>query len=173
VRAVDVKPTEFQTFAYCVAQTVGNFPKFRSNLVSDDTAREYAHVNLGIAVARPNDDLVTAVVTSADALGYLDFVAAAQERIKAARDGDDQAGADTHLLLTYMGSFGVVDAIPVLVSPAIAVLFIGSTYEQGGRNVAYLVMTFDHRLINGVEAARFLQAVVAKVEKVEELGFGI
>jgi len=173
VRAVDVKPTEFQTFAYCVAQTVGNFPKFRSNLVSDDTAREYAHVNLGIAVARPNDDLVTAVVTSADALGYLDFVAAAQERIKAARDGNDQAGADTHLLLTYMGSFGVVDAIPVLVSPAIAVLFIGSTYEQGGRTVANLVMTFDHRLINGVEAARFLQAVVAKVEKVEELGFGI
>jgi len=169
-RVVDVRPSEFQTFAYCVAQTVGSYPKFRSNLVSDEAAREYAHVNLGIAVARPNDDLVTAVVPSADALGYVDFIKTAKERIKSAREGEDQAGADTHLLLTYMGSFGVVDAIPVLVSPAIAVLFIGSTYEQGGRTVANLVMTFDHRLINGVEAARFLQAVVAKVEGVGELG---
>ena len=74
-RVVDVKPTEFQTFAYCVAQTAMDYPKFRSNLVSDEAAREYAHVNLGIAVARPNDDLVTAVVPSADALGYIDFVA--------------------------------------------------------------------------------------------------
>ena len=168
-RATDNKPSEFQTFAYCVARTVADFPKFRSNLVSDEAAREYAHVNLGIAVARPNDDLVTAVVSSADALGYGDFIRAAQERIKAARGGEDQAGADTHLLLTYMGAFGVIDAVPVLVSPAIAVLFVGATYEQNGRTVANLVMTFDHRLINGVEAARFLQAVVAKTDSVGDI----
>jgi pyruvate dehydrogenase E2 component (dihydrolipoamide acetyltransferase) len=167
-RGNGLKPTEFQTFAYCVAQAVKEYPKFRSNLVSDDTAREYAHVNLGVAVARPNDDLVTAVVSKADSLAYADFVKTAQERIHAARDGEDQAGADTHLLLTYMGSFNIIDAVPVLVSPAIAVIFIGATFEQGGRTLANLVMTFDHRLINGVEAARFLHSVVTKAEQIGE-----
>lgn len=163
------KPTEFQTFAYSVAQTVKEYPKFRSNLIGDDTAREYAHLNLGIAVARPNDDLVTAVVPNADTLAYADFIQAARERIHAARDGDDQAGSDTHLLLTYMGSFGIIDAVPVLVSPAIAVLFIGATYEQNGRTLVNLVMTFDHRLINGVEAARFLHAVVGNAERLDHV----
>lgn len=164
----DGKPTEFQTFAYCVAQTVKEYPKFRSNLIGDDTARQFEHVNLGIAVARPNDDLVTAVVPSADTLTYRDFVKTAQERIHAARDGEDQAGADTHLLLTYMGSFGIVDAVPVLVSPAIAVLFIGAVYDVAGKPTVNLVMTFDHRLINGVEAARFLSALSTKVEQADQ-----
>jgi pyruvate/2-oxoglutarate dehydrogenase complex dihydrolipoamide acyltransferase (E2) component len=56
-----------------------------------------------------------------------------------------------------------------LVSPAIAVLFLGATYEHNGRTVANLVLTFDHRLINGVEAAQFMKAIVETAEQPDKL----
>jgi pyruvate/2-oxoglutarate dehydrogenase complex dihydrolipoamide acyltransferase (E2) component len=163
------RPTEFQTFAYCVAQAVIPFPKFRSTLIGDDTIREHHHLHLGIAVARSNGELVTAVVPQADTLPFEAFVQMAQERIQTARDGQDQADASTQFHLTYLGAYGIRDAVPVLVAPAIAVLFIGAAYEQNGQSLANVALTFDHRLINGVEAAEFLKAVVQKVEQVESI----
>ena len=163
------RPTEFQTFAYCVGQAVKKHPKFRSTLVGDETVREHHHLNMGIAVALPNGELVTAVVPRSDALDYRDFIEAAQERIGVARQGQDQADASTQLLLTYMGTYDILDATPVLVAPAIAVLFIGSIYEQNGQTLANLALTFDHRLINGVEGAEFLKTIVETVKQIEEI----
>lgn len=150
------RPTEFQTFAYCVAQTVREFPKFRSTLIGEEVVRESAHINLGIAVARPNEELTTAVVPSADTLDFPAFLQQAKARIYAARNGDDQIEADTQLLLTYLGATGIEDAIPVLVSPAVGILFLGAPFVQEGVLKANLVLTFDHRLIYGIEAANFL-----------------
>jgi len=163
------RPTDFQTFAYCVGQAAKKHPKFRSTLIGDESVREYHHLNMGIAVARPNGELVTAVVPNSDALDYRDFIETAQERIGAAREGQDQADASTQLLLTYMGAYDIVDAIPVLVAPAIAVLFIGAAYEQNGKTLVNLTLTFDHRLINGVEGAEFLKTIVETVKQIEEI----
>lgn len=158
------RPSEFQTFAYCVAQCVQAHPRFRSTLVGDELIREYPHLNLGIAVSRQNGDLVSAVVPAADTLPYDEFISNIQERIRAAREGGDQSSASTQMHLTYMGAHGVIDAVPVLVAPAVAVLFVGATYEQAGETYANLALTIDHRLINGVHAAEFLSAVVERVE---------
>ena len=163
------RPTDFQTFAYCVGQAAKKHPKFRSTLVGDENVREHHHLNLGIAVARSNGELVTAVVPRSDALDYRDFIETAQERIGTARTGQDQADASTQLLLTYMGAYDILDATPVLVAPAIAVLFIGAAYEQNGRTLANLALTFDHRLINGVEGAEFLKTIVETVKQIEEI----
>ena len=163
------RPSEFQTFAWCVAQAAKKHPKFRSTLIGDESVREYHHVNLGIAVARSNGELVTAVVPKADTLDYSDFINTAQERIREAREGKDQADAGTQLLLTYLGGYGIIDAVPVLVAPAIAVLFLGTPYSQEGKHWANLALTFDHRLINGVEGADFLKSVVEIVAQVEEI----
>ncbi len=159
------RPTEFQTFAFCVAQAARAFPKFRSVFAGEDAVRQHPHLNLGIAVARPDGDLVTAVVSDADTLDYEVFIHTAQASIQRARDGADQATAATQLLLTYLGPYGITDGVPVLVAPAIAILLLGAPSVQDGQLVANLVLTFDHRLINGVEAAQFLQAVVAQVEE--------
>ena len=162
-------PTEFQALAYCVAQAVRDHPKFRSILPDDATVREYPHVNLGIAVARPNGELVTAMVPNADTLNYRAFIQTAGERIKSAREIEDQATADTQILLTYLGAYDIVDGVPVLIAPAVAVLFIGSSYEQNGQTLVNLSLTFDHRLINGVEAADFLRTIVAKAQHVDQI----
>jgi pyruvate/2-oxoglutarate dehydrogenase complex dihydrolipoamide acyltransferase (E2) component len=150
-----VQPSEFAVFAYCAAQATLQHPKFRSQLVGEETLRQYPHVNLGIAVARPGDELVTALVKNASALDFVSFVRTLQSQIRKARAGEDQADASIQLLLTYMGGFQMVDAIPVLVSPAAAILFAGDAFPVDGVPHVNLVLTFDHRLINGVGGAEF------------------
>lgn len=164
-----VQPSEFQVFAYCAAQATLQHPKFRSQLVGEETLRQYAHVNLGIAVARPGDELVTALVKNASALDFASFVRALQTQIRKARGGEDQADSSIQLLLTYMGGFQMVDAIPVLVSPAAAILFAGESFTLDGVPHVNLVLTFDHRLINGVGGAEFLNAVAENLENAESL----
>lgn len=163
------QPTAFQCVAWCVAQAARKHPKFRSTLLREDTVREFAHINLGIAVAMPTGELTIALVREADALAFDPFCETAKARIEEARTGEDQADETTHLLLTYMGPYEITDAVPVLVAPAAAVLFIGSAFEQGGKQVVNLALAFDHRLIHGVEAAEFLRTIVHNATHIEEL----
>jgi acyl carrier protein len=83
-------------------------------------------------------------------------------------EGRDQSDETTQLVLTYLGGSQVTHAVPTLVAPAIATLFVGAPAEPGtsgmGRTAA-LCLTFDHRLINGVEAAQFLEAVTRVVDQ--------
>ena len=164
-----LQPSSFQIFAYCVAQVIKEHPKFRSVLVGETVQREYEHVNLGIAVGLPQGELTIATVPDADTLNFPNFVQTAQANIHRAREGEDQASDTTQFLLTYMGPYELTDAIPVLVAPAVAVLFIGSTFEQGGQTVANLALTFDHRLIQGIEAAEFLRAIVQQCQRIGEI----
>ena len=164
----DLQPSSFQIFAYCVSQVIRAHPKFRSTLVGETVQREYEHVNLGIAVGLPHGELTIATVPDADTLDFAGFVRTAQANIQRAREGEDQASDTTQFLLTYMGPYELTDAIPVLVAPAVAVLFIGSTFEQGGQIVANLALTFDHRLIQGIEAAEFLRAIVQQCQRIGE-----
>ena len=164
-----LQPSSFQIFAHCVALTIKEHPKFRSALIGEATLREFDHVNIGIAVGLSNGDLTVATVPDADTLDFPAFVTTAQACIQRARDGEDQASDTTQFLLTYMGPYELTDAIPVLVAPAVAILFIGSTFEQGGQLLANLALTFDHRLIGGIEAAEFLRAIVQKAGEAERL----
>lgn len=169
------QPSAFTMFAYAVAKVLSDFPAFRSTLVGDATLRTYAHVHLGIAVALPGDELVLAVVDDADALDWRAFAAEARARIEEARAGKDQANESVTISLTNMQSFGLRDAVPVVVPPSVATLFLGEVHygwADGAagpvlRRQANLGLTFDHRLINGVGAAEFLNAVKGAVENIE------
>jgi pyruvate/2-oxoglutarate dehydrogenase complex dihydrolipoamide acyltransferase (E2) component len=165
----ELSPSAFQCVAWCIGQAVREHPKFRSSLVREDTVREFRHLNMGIAVAVQTGELTIAVVREADSLPFEAFVREAKERINEAREGNDQADESTHMMLTYMGPYEVTDAVPVLVAPAASVLFIGSAFEQGGKQVVNLALAFDHRLIHGVEAAEFLRTIVHNATHIEEL----
>jgi pyruvate dehydrogenase E2 component (dihydrolipoamide acetyltransferase) len=163
----DNRPTEFQTFAFCTARAATAHPKFRCSLVREDTLREYERLNLGIAVALPEGELTTAVVYDADLMSFAQFIRAIKERIQAARAGEDQADSSVQVVLSYLGTQGVRDAVPVLVAPASAVLFLGDAYQSEGKLYANASLTFDHRLINGVEAAEMLGAIASAVEQLK------
>jgi pyruvate/2-oxoglutarate dehydrogenase complex dihydrolipoamide acyltransferase (E2) component len=155
------RATEFQVLSHIAAGVAMRHAAFRSIMLSDDTVREYEHVNVGIALARPDDRLIIAVVRDAGRMTLREYVAACDARMREALRHGDQASEDMPMLLSYLGHLGVVDAQPSLVSPASSVLFMGAPDESRAR--ARLVLAFDHRLVNGQGAARFLRDVVSAV----------
>ncbi|MBN2311000.1 MAG: 2-oxo acid dehydrogenase subunit E2 [Candidatus Hydrogenedentes bacterium] len=169
----DARPSRFLLVAWCVVKAMARHESFRSTIADVNTLRRYRHANLGIAVALPHDELTTAVVPKADTLGFEDFLETARARIQCARDGADQATQSTApLSLTGMTAFGVRTGVPVVVPPAVATLFVGAPYESAVRgpdgtpqfvNLVHLVLTFDHRIINGVGAANFLRHVRKRI----------
>ena len=173
----EFQPSAFTMFAFAVAQTLKDFPMFRSTIVGDDKLRTYHHAQLGIAVGLPDDELVLAVVPDADTLGWRDFAKVTRERIMLARTGQDQANEAVTILLTNMQSFGLRDAVPVVVSPAVATLFLGEVHNVLDPEsmdikmirVANMALTFDHRVLNGVGAAQFLNAIKVKVETISSV----
>jgi len=173
----DFQPSSFTIFAYAVALALKEFPAFRSTLVGDDTVRTYHAASLGIAVGLPGDELVIAVVEKADQLEWRAFAQQMREKIDLARSGKDQANESVTISLTNMQSFDLRDAVPVVVPPAVATLFLGATYndldpesdEPKVRRVANMALTFDHRIMNGVGAAQFMKAVRKNVESIGSL----
>ena len=172
----DFQPSSFTMFAYAVAKTLAEHPSFRTTLVGDNTLRTYDHVSLGIAVALPGDELVIAVVEQADTLSWTEFAAQARAKIELARNGQDQANEAVTISLTNMQNYGLRDAVPVVVPPSVATLFLGEVYnglaqdttEMQLRRYANLGLTFDHRVINGAGAAQFLAQVKQMVETISQ-----
>ncbi len=161
----EVHASEFQVLAYCVAQVIPEYPKFRSTFIGEATVREYEHLNLGIAVQRSEDELLTALVAHADTLDFVTFVRTLQQRIQRALDGHDQATEAMPLVLSYMGAYEVTAAVGVVVAPASAVLFVGAPYKQSDTLLTNLALTFDHRLMNGMAAASFLNAIAGQLQR--------
>lgn len=173
----EFQPSAFTMFAYAVVKAMADHPLFRSGLRGDDTVRTYDHVNLGIAVAIPNDELVLAVVDEADTLKWRPFAEKARAQIDLARQGRDQAHEAVTVSLTNMQQAGLRDAVPVLVAPSVGVLFLGEVYnglDENSHNeirvkrFVNLTLTFDHRLINGIGAAAFLNQVKQNVETISK-----
>lgn len=161
-------PTGFAMLSWCVARAMTEFPQFRSALSSDgNTLRTYRHVNLGIAVSLGDDLLNTAVIRHADTLNRTAFFSEMVARIEEARRGVDQIDATTTVSLSNIGRVGMRVGIPVVVTPAVATLAVGAVrdepvpLERGFefRKMVSLTMSFDHRLVNGVGAAEFLNAI--------------
>jgi pyruvate/2-oxoglutarate dehydrogenase complex dihydrolipoamide acyltransferase (E2) component len=169
----NIDASVFQVFSYCVAQATRRHPKFRSSLRGESTVREYQSVNLGIAIARPNDELITAVVQAAGTLSFSDYLTAFKRQLLQAMRNGDQATESAQLILSYLGSHEIIDATPTLVTPAIAVLFIGSPIEYDNRLVTKLSLTFDHRLINGVGAAAFLSEIDKQIDTLISKGIEV
>lgn len=172
----EFQPSAFTAFAYAATQALKEHPLFRSTLVGDGVLRTFHRVHLGIAVSLPSDELVIAVVDDADTLDWRTFAEKSRAQIELARGGQDQAHEAVTVSLTNMQGFGLRDAVPVVVPPAVGTLFLGEVYnglspesEAGVIRCVNLTLTFDHRVINGVPAAEFLNAVKRNVETISAL----
>lgn len=166
-------PTGFTMALWCVVQALKDHDAFRSSLSSDGRTRHVYHrVNLGIAVALPGDQMVTAVVRGADEMDRETFFAAVAQQIEQARDGQDQADGSTTLTVSNIGKAGMRIGIPAIVAPAMATLAIGQTYQMpvpDGDSFRFqtsctMTLSFDHRLANGVGAANFMNRIKDEVE---------
>lgn len=170
-------PTAFAMMLWCVTRAAARHSKFRSSISNDGRIlRTYHHANLGIAVALPGDELLTAVVHNADQMPPAKFYSAVEAQIDKARNGEDQADASTTISVSNIGTAGMKVGIPAIVAPAVATLAVGHVFDQPFRDdngeidfrkTATLSLTFDHRVINGIGGADFLSDVKKEIESFE------
>lgn len=158
-------PTGFAMFLWCVVQAMRKHDALRSTLSSDGKVkRTYRHVNLGVAVSLPGDELKAAVVRHADMMNQAAFFEELKKRIALAREGQDQIDETTTVSVSNIGAAKMRTGVPVVVSPAVATIALGEVRSEivprkddfAFSKVVSLTMSFDHRSINGVGAANFL-----------------
>ena len=174
VKAAGGKATGFAMACFAVVQALKAHDRFRSTLSADDRSLQTYHdVNLGVAVALPGDEMVTAVVSAADKMSQAEFFDALTKQIEIARDGNDQADASTTLTVSNIGKAGMRFGIPAIVAPAVATLAFGEIYQApvpDGDSFRFEptiqgTLCFDHRLANGVGAANFMNDIKQGIEQ--------
>ena len=159
--------------AWAVLQAMKKHERFASVVRGNKLVYDPDRLDFGVAVALPGDALETAVVKNAQKLDWESFQDVFNEALRSTRRGEVESKNRVSLTISSMGAYNVRSAIPIVVPPSIATLFIGAPYqlpdpksENGGTmEVASLVLTFDHRWINGVGAAAFLSDVRKGIER--------
>jgi 2-oxoisovalerate dehydrogenase E2 component (dihydrolipoyl transacylase) len=132
------------------------------------------YVNMGIAVALP-DTLLVPVIKDADQMGFIDLAHALNDlatraRNKTLRPEDVRGGTFT---LNNTGALGSVAGQSIINQPQAAILSTESIRKRpvavddavAIRPIMNLTMSFDHRIIDGLAASRFLNAVQSGIEE--------
>ncbi len=164
---LDQRPSRPELIAWSVTRAMKDHPRF---LTINNGARGYetqAEVCLGNAVGLPHDELGVASLPAASTMPMGAFIQAMRHSIT-----DIQAGRSTpgrpQMLISYMAGHNIWTATPRVLFPAVATLFIGAPSDvpvktaDGGvewQQFVNFVLTFDHRILNGVGAATFMASV--------------
>ncbi|HEX5148567.1 MAG TPA: dihydrolipoamide acetyltransferase family protein [Candidatus Limnocylindrales bacterium] len=160
---------------WAVAQTLPQFPDINATFV-DDAIRRHRRVDLGVAVA-VDGGLVVPVVRDAASRSPGDLEAEVARLAELARAGTiqpaDMAGAS--FTVTNSGAFGSLLFTPIINVPQVAILGIGRVADvpvvRGDKvvpgKVMYLSLSYDHRVVDGATAVRFLSAVKERLQDVE------
>ena len=159
--------------AWAVVQAMHKHERFASVIRGDELVYDPGRFDMGMAVALPGDALETAVVTRANTMEWAEFSDVFNESLRRTRHGEVDSKNRVSLSISSMGAYNVRSAIPIVVPPSVATIFIGAPYalpdpksnEGGTMEIASLVLTFDHRWINGVGAAAFLSDVRKGIER--------
>ena len=144
-----------------------SYPKFNSSLDGDELVIKN-YWNIGIATDTP-DGLVVPVVKNADKKGLREIAAEMGELAGAARTGKlkptDMQGAT--FTISSLGGIGGTDFTPIINAPEVAILGMtrseiqpvwnGSEFRP--RLIQPMSLSWDHRVVDGVLAARFLACV--------------
>ena len=170
----DSKVTYTDLFAKAASEALKRHPELNSWLERDDI-RVFDSVNICIAVALEGG-LITPTVFGAEKLSLVDLSARIGDLSDKARKGElsvDEVTGGT-FTISNLGMFGVESFTPIINPPQTAILGIGRVKDKPWvvddriviRPVVQLSLTFDHRVVDGADAARFLQTVVDLVKDV-------
>jgi 2-oxoglutarate dehydrogenase E2 component (dihydrolipoamide succinyltransferase) len=174
--AAGVKLTYTGFIAKATVDTIRQFP-FSNASIDGENIVYKRDINLGIAVALESG-LIVPVIRNADERNLLGLSRAIQDlahraRNKQLKPEEVQAGTFT---ITNPGIFGAIFGLPIISQPQVAILGVGSVDKRvvvvddmiAVRPMCYLTLGYDHRLIDGADAGRFLQALKERLQGFEE-----
>ena len=177
MRRRGVNLTYLAFVARATVEALEEHPRLNASVDGDEIVY-YDDVNLGIAVALA-DGLIVPVIHQAQRLsleGMAAAIADLAERARAKRLEPDEVHGGT-FTITNPGQFGAVLATPIINQPQVAILDLEAIVKRPvviegpeGDFVAihpmtYLCMSWDHRGLDGADAARFLGSVKERLER--------
>ncbi|HEX4034816.1 MAG TPA: dihydrolipoamide acetyltransferase family protein [Solirubrobacteraceae bacterium] len=176
--AIEARRREIGTTALPIvaAATVATLAQFRELNAWLEGERHTLHedVNLGIAVSLGDDGLIVPVIRAAQRLTEAELAARIADLAARARDrtlGADEVKHAT-FTITNPGQFGTLMATPVISQPQAAILDVEAIVRRAVvvedrieiRPIAILGLSWDHRALDGVYAARFLAALRERLQ---------
>jgi len=161
----------------CLVAAMKKFPLINSSLVGDKIVIK-KYVNLGMATALPNGNLIVPVIKGADQLDLAGITKSINNLADAARNNklkpdDTQNGTFT---FTNVGTFGSLMGTPIINQPQVAIIAVGAIKKRVAvietpsgdsmaiRHMMYLSLSYDHRIIDGSIGASFLTEVANQLE---------
>jgi pyruvate dehydrogenase E2 component (dihydrolipoamide acetyltransferase) len=156
-----------------LARALRTHPRLNASL-QGDVINVWKRINVGLAVDS-EQGLRVPVVYDADKKGLAEIAQETASLIETVRQGSavPQGGRRGTFTLTNLGMFGIDAFTPIINLPECAILGVGRIKPQPSvvdgeltvRQKMWLSLTFDHRLIDGGPAARFLQCIAQLIEK--------
>ena len=155
-------------------RVIERFPKCNARYDAErNVLVQHRGVHLGVAT-QTGDGLKVPVVHHAEALSLSELAAQIRRVAQAARDGTasrNELGGST-ITITSLGALGGLAATPIINPPEVAIIGVNKIVERpvlrNGQVVAAKLMnlssSFDHRVIDGFDAAAFIQAVRTRLE---------
>ena len=165
-------------FIEAVAKALKDFPLMN---ISTDGERIFRkkNINIGMATALPNGDLIVPVIKNADQLSLIGLAKTVNDLAKRARENKlkpEEVKGGTYTV-TNIGAFGNLFGTPILNQPEVGILAIGAiqkvpavveTPEGDVIAIRYKLMlshSFDHRVVNGALGGMFVQRVAKYLEQ--------
>ena len=175
-----VKLSFLPFFAKAAVETLKEFPIVNATISADATQIAYSDaIHLAVAVDTPRGLLVP-VIRDAGDLSIAGLSRKIQDVANRTRDNKvtpDELSGGT-FTLTNTGSRGALFDTPIINQPQVAILGTGAVVKRpvvvkgsdgndqiAIRQMVYLALTYDHRLVDGADAARFLSSMKVRLEE--------
>ena len=165
-------------FIAAVVQALKEFPLLNSS-VSENTIIQKKAINVGMATALGDGNLIVPVIKNTDHLNLVGLARAVNDLSIRARNNElepDEVQGGTYTV-TNVGNFGSITGIPIINQPQVGILAIGVIRKMpavietangdfiGIRRKMILCHSYDHRIINGAMGGQFVKAVADALEQ--------
>ena len=164
-------------FMEAVAMALKKYPMINISLDGDKVIKK-KNINLGMAAALPDGNLIVPVIKNADQLNLVGMAKTVNDLAGRARNNQlkpDEVKDGTYTV-TNVGSFGSVFGTPIINQPQVGILALGAIRKMpsvietdqgeyiGIRSKMYLSHSYDHRVVNGALGGMFVKAVADYLE---------
>lgn len=171
------KMTFTPIFMEVIAQALKEYPMMNASLDGDRIIKKKS-VNIGMAAALPNGDLIVPVIKNADQLNLVGMAKTVNDLAKRSRGNNlkpDEVQNGTYTV-TNIGGFGSVMGTPIINQPQVGILALGAIRKVpavietpegdfiGIRKRMFLSHSYDHRVVNGALGGQFVQRVKQLLE---------
>lgn len=173
-----IKLSVTDLFVKAAADALTQYPALNASLDGDTAVIVHDTVDIGLAVGT-DDGLVVPVIPNADRAFLTDLADERGQRVDEARQGRLRGDASATFTISNLGMYGITSFTAIVNPPEAAILAVGAAIARvvpigdpmtiAVRQIAEVTLSADHRLVDGVVAAQFLQALKQNLEDTNKL----